>query len=437
MRTYEAVLREILEIPKFTVKNPLDHTRMLLERLGNPQESFGVIHVAGSNGKGSVCSFLANVLRENGNRVGLFTSPHLVKIEERFNLDGKPCSQEEFVRAVQTVQTAVEEMKAEGLAHPTFFEYIFAVGMVIFSEQNIEYAVLETGLGGRLDATNIVSSPKLTVITSIGLEHTEILGDTLAEIAAEKAGILKHNVPVVYDASEPEVSRIIEEAAAKLGCRTFPIYKDRIKILLNTGKKIDFSYDCQYDITEISIPFGAPYQAQNAAVALQAVHCLKELFPISKEAVFQGFSRVSWKGRMQELRPEIYFDGAHNVSGIAAFMEAVEQITKRPGILLFSMVKEKNYEEAVNILLQSDKWETVIVTAVPNIRGVACKTLEEIFQKQALALQLNVKITAIEEQETAFELAVKLKKPGQTLFCAGSLYLIGELERITGGMEHD
>ena len=246
--TYKETVEKILEIPKFTSKNSLGHTREFLRRLGDPQESFKVIHVAGSNGKGSVCAFLESALRASGKKTGLFTSPHLMHLEERFALDGQPCSREDFVWAAELAGQAAFAMVEEGLPHPTFFEYVFAVGMLVFAKRNVEYAVLETGLGGRLDATNIVAKPLLTVITSISLEHTEILGDTLAQIAAEKAGILKPGVPVVYDASVPEAEEIIRKKAASLGCKAYPVRPEKIKILLNTGKKIDFSYYSFYSL---------------------------------------------------------------------------------------------------------------------------------------------------------------------------------------------
>ena len=263
MKTYEEIVEEILEIPRFSAKNKPEHTRELLRRLGQPQNDFKVIHVAGSNGKGSVCAFIDSILRSAGKRVGLFTSPHLSCIEERFRVDGQPCERECFVRAAQAVQRAVDSMMQQGMPHPSFFEYVFATGMLIFAEYQAEYVVLETGLGGRLDATNIIERPLLTVITSISLEHTELLGDTIAKIAAEKAGIIKPGVPIVYDASLPEADRVIADCARQQACMAYPVFPDKVKILLITAKKIAFSYDCGYDgtVTKFEIPFAAPYQA--------------------------------------------------------------------------------------------------------------------------------------------------------------------------------
>ena len=437
MRTYEETVRDILEIPRFTTKNKLEHTRELLYRLGNPQEKFKVIHVAGSNGKGSVCAFVDSVFQAAGKRTGLFTSPHLVDIEERFAVNGRACSREDFVWAAEQVRHVCEFMAEQGLPHPSFFEYIFAVGMVIFEKCQVEYAVLETGLGGRLDATNIVKHPILTVITSISLEHTEILGDTIAEIAKEKAGILKAGVPIVYDASLTEAARVIEDCAFRQSCPIYPVYSDIVKILLITGKKIAFSYKSGYDgtVTKFEIPFGAPYQVTNAAVALQALRCLADNEGISEQAIQQGFARVRWKGRMQQVCPEVYFDGAHNPDGIEKFLEAAVQITAEPAILLFSMVREKDYKCAAEFLLRRGSWEQIIITSVPGERGRDCRTLAEVFENLVGKSQQTVKITVIENIEEAYARALLLKKPGQVLFCAGSLYLIGALEQIAGGME--
>lgn len=435
MKTYEETVEAILEIPKFTTKNKLEHTKELLCRLGNPQKCFKIIHVAGSNGKGSVCAYIESVLRRAGKRTGLFTSPHLVCIEERFALNGKPCHRDRFVSAADQVSQAIEEMVSEGLPHPTFFEFIFAVGMLIFAKAKVEYAVLETGLGGRLDATNIIENPILTVITAISLEHTEILGDTIEKIATEKAGILKPQVPVVYDASLPEVEQVIVQRAKALSCPIYAVFPKNIKILLNTGKKIAFSYISGYDVTELEIPFAAPYQAYNAAIAYQALYCLAETEGISRQSMKQGFAQVSWRGRMQQVCPEVYLDGAHNVDGIGKFLEAARQITDKPSILLFSMVRDKDYTEAGRLLMHQGDWQEIILTAIPGERGVSSQKLAELFREIARQKELQVKITAIERIETAYAYALATKKPEQALFCAGSLYLIGELERITGGME--
>ena len=187
---YTEAVEYIYNIPKFTTKNKPEHTAEFLNRLGHPERSMKIIHVAGTNGKGSVCAFLSSMLTEAGKRTALFTSPHLVKINERFQINNQMVSDEEFLSAFLKVDEVVKGMQADGLPHPTYFELLFGVAMVLFAELKAEYVVLETGLGGRLDATNTVEHPLATVITSISLDHTEILGDTIEKIAFEKAGII-------------------------------------------------------------------------------------------------------------------------------------------------------------------------------------------------------------------------------------------------------
>lgn len=457
--TYEETIDYILDIPKFTKKNEPGHTREFLRRLSEPQERFPVIHVAGSNGKGSVCAFLNSVLMKSGIHVGLFTSPHLVDIRERFQLDGKPCTKEQFLAAERVVRKAAERMQEDGLAHPTFFEYLFAVGMVLFAQEQVACAVLETGLGGRLDATNVVKQPLLTVITSISLEHTEILGDTIAAIAGEKAGIIKPHVPVIFDGSEPEASAVIARVAEEQHAPQEEISPDKIKILLNDGKSIDFSLQSEYDVNKVRIPFSAEYQARNGALALAAANRLKGTLPITDQGIRAGFGAVRWPGRMEEITEDVYLDGAHNVSGVKAFLEAVKHIAKEPSILLFSMVKEKNYPEAIRLLCREGHWEEIILTKISdNPRALKTAELAQYFReescvaRQTAAEQKDMneedgvpaqmaeperKILVIEEPERAYVQALADKKPGQKLFCTGSLYLIGELKKITGGSRDD
>ena len=194
---YEEAVAYIEDIPRFTTKNSLDHTRECMRRLGHPQKKFRVIHVAGTNGKGSVCAYLDSMLRAGGYKVGLFTSPHLVKINERFKINGEMISDERFVKAFEEVQKIIKKAQEDGLDHPSYFETLFLMGMVVFKEADVDYVVLETGLGGRLDATNTVDHPLACIITSISLDHVEYLGDTIGKIAGEKAGIIKPQVPVI------------------------------------------------------------------------------------------------------------------------------------------------------------------------------------------------------------------------------------------------
>ena len=213
---YKQAVDYIEETPKFTTKNSLDHTKECLRRLGSPQERFRVIHVAGTNGKGSTCAFLASVLKEAGISCGLFTSPHLVEITERFQIQEEPVSREKFLEAFHKVKEMVDALVAEGIHHPTYFEMLFLMGMVIFADAGVDYVMLETGLGGRMDATTSIENPLACVITSVSLDHMQYLGNTVEEIAGEKAGIIVPGVPVIYDGNDPRTAQVIREKAKEL-----------------------------------------------------------------------------------------------------------------------------------------------------------------------------------------------------------------------------
>ena len=239
---YTEAVAYINETPKFTTKNSLEHTKECLRRLGNPQDSFQVIHVAGTNGKGSVCAYLASVLREGGYGCGLFTSPHLVKINERFQIDEVPVEDELFLRAFEKVKHLADELTAQGSYHPTYFEMLFLMGMCIFQEAGVSYVVLETGLGGRLDATNAIENPLACVITSISMDHIQYLGDTVEAIAGEKAGIIKKAIPVIYDANRQKTAQVIEETAQGVGAPAYPVRREDFEIREITSSGIEFAY---------------------------------------------------------------------------------------------------------------------------------------------------------------------------------------------------
>ena len=411
-------------IPKFTKKNPLTHTERFMERLGNPQDSLKVIHVAGSNGKGSVCSFLFSILRECGCAVGMFTSPHLVDIRERFVINGGMVSAEAFLRAYDDVKKTAEQMQAEGESYPTFFEFLFAMGMLIFQRSGVEYAILETGMGGRLDATNVIKKPVVCVITSISLEHTEYLGDTIEAIAFEKAGIIKPGVPVVYDGGCKEASQIIKERAEALGADSYEITKNMCNFHETAGGGIDFSFASLYDKkTDFHLPFSAPYQVMNAALAVTAFYRVKEA---PEQIIKDGIAKAVWPGRMQQIMEDVYFDGAHNPDGIHAFLAAASLLTRQDAykpLLLFSMVRDKDYHLAVSELLAQMEWEEICVTGIPSERGLRVEELKEVLSKE----DDSTPYFGVEDYRDAFRQMLSKKKDGQKLFVTGSLYFIGAL----------
>ena len=424
--TYQEAVAYIDETPKFTKKNTLDHTRAFLKRLGDPQEKMKILHVAGTNGKGSVCSFLASMLKAGGKRTGLFASPHLVKINERFVVDEQDVSDEEFLEAFHTVMDCVEEMKEEGYPHPTYFELLFLIGMKLFERAGVEYLVLETGLGGRLDATNSVAHPLVSVITSISLDHTEYLGDTVAAIAGEKAGIIKEGVPVVYDASCPESAEVIRRRAEELHAPAYPITPKMYKISKTTKKHIDFSIDYEYyDDIRLSISSVAEYQVKNAAEAVTAIRVIDREGAFTDEVIRKGVEEMRWQGRMETVLPGVIIDGAHNEAGVEEFVKTARRLeADYPVTLLFAAVGDKDYRHMIETICRELRLERVIVTEVGGYRSVDVKVPEELFRQFGAK-----KVTAIPDVEEAFDEALREQGDG-ILFCVGSLYLVGNIKSI-------
>lgn len=423
--TYQEATEFILSIPKFTSKNKPEHTRLFLQYLGHPERHFKVIHVAGTNGKGSVCAYLDAMLRAQKKRVGLFTSPHLVKINERIVVDGEMLSDAQFLSVFEKVQAAVGRMQEENLPHPTFFEFLFGMAVTAFAEAKVEYAVLETGLGGRLDATNTVEQPVCSVITSIGYDHTELLGDTLEEIAAEKAGIIKKGTPVIYMEGAEESNRVIEETAKNLGNRCKKIGKNAFKILGIQNKSIAFSCASAYyeDVTWRLNNTGV-YQPENACLALEV---MRLLFGEAKQlrAWQEALSQVIWKGRMEEVQPDIFIDGAHNISAVERFAESVKKNSTGQGtILLFSAVQDKDYEQMIAYLCRQVDAEIYLVTQIQDKRAEARGILTETFRRFTDRPVLEMETIA-----DAWEYIMK-NQNGRRVYCLGSLYLVGMIKEL-------
>ena len=429
--TYNESVSYILNIPKFTTKNDPAHTRYFLAELGNPQDRMKIIHVAGTNGKGSVCAYLQSILLQAGKNTAMFTSPHLVKINERFRINGSPVSDEAFTEAFEIVYEVVKKAEDQGIPHPTFFEYMFLMAMVLFKES--EYVILETGLGGRLDATNVIEHPMVSIITAISLDHTELLGDTIEQIAYEKAGILKKGTPVVFDGNSPEASEVIQKKAEELSIEYHSVSKKDIKNLCIGQKSVDFSIYVKYYIANgviseteetFCIPFQAPYQADNAVLALRAAMYLDCKEELSLDILKKGLSHMQWEGRMEEIKPGIIVDGAHNEAGMEAFIRAAS-LNSNDKILLFTAVKEKDYEHMIADLCRQLTFVKIVVTELAMARAVKAEELAAIFRKYA-----DCPVEVQPDIKQAFHLAEQSRDEQATLYCVGSLYLIGEVKAI-------
>ena len=420
---YEEAVKYILDIPKFTKKNDGDHTRKFLEYLGNPQEGLKVLHVAGTNGKGSVCAYLDGMLRSEGKRTGLFTSPHLVKINERIVLDGEEIPDDRFCEVFERTLTAVKKMEGEGLAHPTFFEFLFGMAMLAFAEGGMEYAVLETGLGGRLDATNAVEQPLVSIITSIGMDHMEYLGDTIGEIASEKAGIIKSGVPVFYAQTSEESDEVIRRKAEELHTFCKKIGKDAYEILGIEDKHIAFSCsNAYYGNTTWKLNNIGTYQPANAMLALEV---MRILFGDSghPDVWREALSGVKWAGRMEEVLPDVYVDGAHNLSAVEAFAASVLPDV-RGRVILFSAVKDKDYEYMISCLCRNVQADFYVVTLIADRRAAQAEELGRLFERYT---DKPVIVTENVKDALRYILA---RRGERRVYCLGSLYLAGMIKEL-------
>lgn len=431
MMTYQEAVAYLYEIPKFTKKHSVEQTKEFLRRLGNPQDGQNIIHVAGTNGKGSVCAYMQAMLTAEGKRVGFFTSPHLVFVNERIRINNRQIDDETFLRIFLKVKETVDGMALEGLSHPSYFEFLFGMGMLAFAEEKLDYIILETGLGGRLDATNSIDKPVLTVITSISLDHTQYLGDTVEKIAFEKAGIIKRNVPVICDGSDESAVRVIKEQAKFMNAECREITNHAFEIQEITDKRIAFSRLNAYDKGVIwQLNNCGTYQMMNASIAIAA---MEQLFPEVKNHYNiwqQALAGVTWEGRLEEILPNVYVDGAHNPGAIRAFVETIRAMQlKEKLILVFSAVEDKEYDTMIEYLCQNIDAKAYIITEVEDKRRVPAKVLADVFRKYT-----DQPVYEMPDVKNACQAAIDMQESEERVYCLGSLYLVGLVkEWLAGG----
>ena len=382
----------------------LANTRKLAALAGNPQEKLRFIHVAGTNGKGSTCAMLESIYRAAGLRVGLFTSPHLVSFRERIQVNRQLIPEAEVIRLVEALRAANKENDA------TLFEFATVMALKFFAEQKCDLVIWETGLGGRLDATNIVT-PLVSVITNIGFDHQQWLGDTLARIAAEKAGIIKPGVPVITATAVPEALAVIEKIAHEKNARLKLVTVDEVQSRL-TGT--------------LAPPLLGEHQKLNAALALATVEMLQRQIPVSAEKIRAGLAAVDWPGRLQLVArtggQKVLLDGAHNVAGAEVLRAALELdfAGVRP-LLIFGTLADKNWPDICRILAPlADKIFTVPVASA---RTTDARELAAAFRSANPAAEVVVAAN--------FSEALNASKDEPFVVVTGSLYLVGEaLERL-------
>jgi len=418
--TYEEALEYIHGTYKFGVKLGLENIRRLLEMLGNPHKELKYVHVAGTNGKGSTVTFISSILIESGYKVGIYTSPYVERFTERICINGKEIPEEDLARITEIVKEKVTEMVEQGYNHPTEFEIITAIAFQYFYEQNCDIVVLEVGLGGRYDSTNIIDTPLVSVITSISFDHMKFLGNTLTQIAREKAGIIKENGNVVLYPQSEEVEKVIEEAAAQTHSRLF-------KADFNTIKLKSFGIDGQiFDYStflDLKIKLLGRHQLKNAAVAITACQLLKEeMKNITDETIRQGIAKARWKGRMELMckDPVFFIDGAHNEDGVKVMVDTLEEyFPQNRKIFIMGVLKDKEYTKMVKTVAQI-AYKFYTVTPLSD-RALSSNELAAIIKMYCDNVVICDKIIE------GVEKAVNEAKENDVICAFGSLYYIGEV----------
>lgn len=443
---YEEAVEYLYRIPRFNSNHSLQKIAKFLTQMGQPDRQMKIVHIAGTNGKGSTSAYLAGLLECAGLKVGLFTSPHLVDVRERFRVNGSMISGELFVEAVQFVQKLLNSTKDD--YQPCYFDMMFFIGMYAFQKEKVDILVLETGLGGRLDATNTVADKVLTMITHIALDHTEYLGNTPEAIAEEKAGIMKGKVPCIVAAHNEEVAHVFLKKATELESACRILDKEVCCCQRVYEKSVAFSYfSSYYGTIPITLNTQALYQIDNVCLALAGFENLIKQGVLKKEDVSteklqKALYETTWAGRMEETLPNVFLDGAHNVDGIRAFLDSVkEDDCKGRRTLIFSAVSDKEYGKMLQMILETGLFKEVLVTEVFGERGVPAekllasarilgKELQKGQQEENELPQNGTICNNIPNFQEAICTALTKQQHFDYIYIVGSLYLVGQVKKL-------
>jgi dihydrofolate synthase/folylpolyglutamate synthase len=423
---YKKCVEELINIPKFGKKSGFDNITILLERLNNPHKKLKYIHVAGTNGKGSVCAMLASILIDTKLKVGLFTSPHLIKVNERIKINDIDIKDEEFTNLYLLVKKEIAKMIEEGYNHPTFFEIIFVISILYFYYEEVDIVILETGLGGRLDSTNIIKNTIVSIITKIGHDHNSILGNTIDKIAYEKGGIIKEKGNVILYNDNNIVKEIIEDICMKNEASLKLVLPLDYKILKRNDKRIDFSINNKYyNYKELTINTSAVYQLDNVAIALTAINVIRKYYNIECDNIKNGIYNFKWPGRMEIINNSLIVDAAHNVDGIKEFVKNINSsFANKKFNIIFTCMKDKDYINMIKELKKCNKINKIIITKLNFDKNISVDLLLNEFRKNGFN-----NIETYETIEEAYKNNNKLDSKTMLAF-VGSLYLVGEIKKI-------
>ncbi len=422
--------REVMEyiegISGLGIVPGLDSIRELCRRLGNPQDALKFVHIAGTNGKGSVSAYIATVLKHGGYRVGRYISPVIFEYRERIQVNDRCITREALCRLTEKVKQVCDEMVCSGLHQPTAFEVETALGFLYFREKNCDIVVLETGMGGLLDATNIVENTILAVLTSVSRDHMKFLGNTLAEIAAQKAGILKSGARAVSAEQAKDAARVIADRASELNCPLTVVERSKITSVKYGLERQRFTYG-GYAGLEISL--AGKYQIENAALAVEALKSLAQCgFPVSEQKLRQGLKETVWAGRFTLVgkKPCFIVDGAHNEDAAKRLAESVEfYFTNKRIIYIIGVLKDKEYEKVIEA---THRLADQIITVTPpeNPRALPAYELARV------VAEVHGNVTAVDSLEEAVEMSRLLAGRDDVIIAFGSLSFLGRLMRIAG-----
>ena len=418
---YQEAMEYIDSCKAYGIVPGLESITELLKRLGKPQKDLKFIHIAGTNGKGSTLGFISTILTENGYKVGRYVSPAIFEYKEQFQIQGKSVSKAEVGRLMETVAVHADAMEKDGFPHPTSFEIETAMAFVLFSEKKCDFVVLETGMGGKLDATNVIENTLVSVITSISKDHMGYLGDSIEEIAAHKAGIIKKNAVVVSAVQEDNVKNVLEKTAKeKQASKIVFVNEKEIKNIKYDLQKTVFSYK---NMKNIEISLLGTYQVQNAVLAWEAIQSLREMgYELKEEKIRKAFLKTQWNARFQiiEKKPLFLVDGAHNAAAAEELRKSIQfYFTNKRIIYIIGVFRDKEYEKVIETTC--DLAEHVITVAKKgNSRALPALELA-----QAVA-KVNPMVTASDSVEEAVELSYLLADKNTVIIAFGSLAYLGD-----------
>jgi dihydrofolate synthase/folylpolyglutamate synthase len=425
---YEQCLKYLEKIQSLGIKFGLDNVKTILSSFKNPYQKYPSILVAGTNGKGSVCAMLTHILTLHGFQTGLFTSPHLVKPEERIRIGNRLISCRSFCRILTVLKARIEELitSKKLLSPPTYFEFLTCMALIYFGEQKVDMAVLEVGMGGRFDATNIVE-PCVSVITTISGEHQKFLGESLSQIAFEKAGIVKPGIPVVCGVRQGEAYNTIKKRAEEAKAPFFGVFER--KGCFSTQKEEEsysFVYRSHGEKYVFSPSLPGKHQGKNACVAIAAVEHLSIRWKRLKKKIIEGIEGVKWEGRLEAIsrQPLIILDGAHNVEGALVLKKYIKDFLSPPLVLVFAVMRDKEIGKIADILFPLA--EKVILTQFPFVKAASPEDIEV----QASSFQGRIIIEP--DPLKSLKLAVRRAGSEGCVMVAGSLFLVGEIKKAWG-----